>query len=102
MPTRTGPQLWNAGPTKPDGDTDPDTRALDYLIDTGWTCAHTVLNNTTPTTVSDQGGQLIIDRCLTYGLLAPWSMWVDTSTMPYSDHRALGGEVAIIGDRKAQ
>jgi hypothetical protein len=79
-----------------DGDTAPETRALDYLLDVGWRCAHVELTCTTPTTVSnDGGGQLIIDRCLTHGPLVPETIWVDTSNLPYSDHRVLTGTVAF-------
>jgi hypothetical protein len=41
---------------------------------------------------------LIIDRRLTRSGLVPASMWVDTSDLPYSGHRALGGEI-VIGKR---
>lgn len=90
-------------PSRPDGDTDPDTRAIDYLIDTGWTDAHIALGNSTPTIAPgvDAGGEVIIDRCLTYGGLSHVSMWVDRSSVPYSDHRALGGVIAISDERTA-
>jgi endonuclease/exonuclease/phosphatase family metal-dependent hydrolase len=89
---------WPA--TKSDGDTDPDTRALDFLLDSGWTCQHIALHNTTPTTTPgyELGGELITSRCLTRGALALHSIWVDTGTMPYSDHRAFGGRVAVVCD----
>lgn len=86
-------------PTTSDGETEADTRALDYLIDCGWTCQHVADANITPTTLAstDRGGELITDRCLATFLLetVPDSVWVDTSTTPYSDHRAFGGAVTI-------
>lgn len=86
-------------PDTPNGDTMADTRALDYLIDCGWRCQHMADGNTTPTTLPgwERGGAVIIDRCLaTAGLeTVPDSVWVDTSTTPYSDHRAFGGAVSF-------
>lgn len=66
---RFGEGTWPS--TKPDGDTDADTRALDYLIDVGWTDQHIADHSSTPTTHAqiDRGGELIIDRCLTHGAL---------------------------------
>lgn len=95
---RFGKGTWPA--TRSGGDTTPDTRALDYLIDTGWVCQHINDGNTTPTTLPgvDRGGELIIDRGLTFGRLVtvPNTVWVDTSDMPYSDHRALGGRLLLV------
>ena len=92
---RYGKGVWPA--TLSGGETAPDTRALDYLIDCGW--VDTNDGNTTPTTLPgiDRGGELIIDRGLTYGALvtAPNTVWVDESNIPYSDHRALGGRIVI-------
>ncbi len=94
---RFGKGTWPA--THPGGDTAPDTRALDYLIDTGWVCQHINDRNSTPTTLPgvDRGGELIIDRGLTFGGLGtvPNTVWVDNSDLPYSDHRALGGRLLI-------
>lgn len=90
-------------PTQPDGDTEADTRALDYLLDCGWTCQHIADGNTTPTTMPgrERGGELIIDRCLSTSGLATvaGSVWVDTSTMPYSDHRAFAGAIEVTEGR---
>ena len=47
---------------------------------------------------ANSDGPLIIDRRLTRSGLVPASMWVDTSDLPYSGHRALGGEI-VIGKR---
>lgn len=92
---------WPA--TKGTGSTTADTRAVDFFLDTGWTCQLIADRNLTPTVTSGHtsGGGLIIDRCLTTtGLTTvPGSVWVDTSTLPYSDHRALGGAVVIGGSR---
>ncbi len=94
---RYGKGVWPA--TLSGGETAPDTRALDYLIDCGWVCQAINDGNTTPTTLPgiDRGGELIIDRGLTYGALvtAPNTVWVDESNIPYSDHRALGGRIVI-------
>lgn len=88
--------VWPA--TQPGGDTDPDTRALDYLLDCGWVCQHIALNTSTPTTREPgRGGELIVDRCLTMGALARRSLWVDDSDLLYSDHRAVAGQVVIVG-----
>ncbi|TDQ01274.1 endonuclease/exonuclease/phosphatase family protein [Labedaea rhizosphaerae] len=97
---RYGKGVWPD--TGPDGQTAPETDALDYLIDTGWIDQHIADGNTTPTIAPgyDRGGELIIDRCLTFGALAtvPRSVWVDTSDLPYSDHRTIGGIVHITED----
>lgn len=88
----------------PRGEVGADTRAVDYFIDCEWMCQHIADGNVTPTTLPtwERGGALIIDRCLaTVGLRTlPGSVWVDTSTTPYSDHRAFGGAV-LIGDGSA-
>ncbi len=82
------------------GDTIADTRALDYLIDTGWTCQHIADNNTTPTIHPnvDRGGEIIIDRCLTRGGLrtVPGSVQVDTAAeRRASDHTTVAGALTI-------
>lgn len=82
------------------GDTRPDTRALDYLIDVGWTCQHIADGNTTPTIHPkvDRGGELIIDRCLTHGGLrtVPGSVTVDADPdRRASDHRTIFGALTI-------
>jgi endonuclease/exonuclease/phosphatase family metal-dependent hydrolase len=98
--TRYGKGIWP--PTLPGGDTGPETRALDYLLDVGWICQAIQDQNTTPTIAPgyDRGGELIIDRCLTYGRLrtVPGSVWVDESDLPYSDHRVVGGAITIVDD----
>lgn len=75
----------------------PDTGAVDYLFNRGWRCQHTADGNTTPTVAPghDRGGELIINRCLATAGLATvaGSVWVGTSTTPYSGHRAFGGAV---------
>lgn len=82
------------------GDTVADTRALDYLIDTGWTCQHIADNNITPTIHPkvDRGGEIIIDRCFTHGGLrtVPGSVTVDTAPERcFSDHCAVAGALII-------
>jgi endonuclease/exonuclease/phosphatase family metal-dependent hydrolase len=88
---------WPSSAT--DGATTADTRALDYLLDSGWRCQHIADQNLTRTVVPgrEPGGDLIIDRCLATAGLATiaGSVWVDLSTLPYSDHRAFGGALAI-------
>jgi endonuclease/exonuclease/phosphatase family metal-dependent hydrolase len=100
---RFGKGVWPA--TLPGGDTAPETRALDYLLDGGWVCQHINDHNTTPTTLPgvDRGGDLIIDRALSYGgiVTVPGTVWVDRSELAYSDHRALGGRIVITDDTMA-
>lgn len=88
--------------TRLGGDTTPDTRALDYLIDTGWVCQHINDGNIASTTLPgvDRGGELIIDRGLAFGGLVTvrHTVWVDGSDMPYSDHRALGGRIRMVDE----
>ena len=97
---RYGKGIWP--PTLSGNDTGPETRALDYLLDVGWVCQAIQDDHTTPTIAPgyDRGGELIIDRCLTYGGLrtVPNSVWVDQSDLDYSDHRALGGALTIVDD----
>jgi endonuclease/exonuclease/phosphatase family metal-dependent hydrolase len=94
---RYGKGVWPA--TGHDGHTDPDTRALDYLIGSSWLDQHINDHCTTPTIVPgiDRGGELIIDRCLTFGSIStvPDSVWVDTPREKYSDHCAFGGQLVV-------
>lgn len=89
---------WWWGPWRRRNNTTADTRALDYLIDNGWTDAHTADHNTTPTIHPkvDRGGEIIIDRLFTHGELeiVAGTVQVDTVNRE-SDHRGLGGAVLI-------
>lgn len=99
VPTRLRYRSGTWPPPATSDATAADTRALDYIIDCDWTCQHIADGNVTPTTLPswEPGGALITGRCLaTAGLdTVPGSVWVDTSTTPYSDHRAFGGAVTV-------
>lgn len=91
---------WWWGPARRGrGDTTADTRAVDYLLDTGWRDQHIEDGNSTPTVHEgvDRGGELIIDRCVTFGGLVtvPGSVVVDT-VRQVSDHRAVAGSLLLV------